>query len=434
LQPARRARTGGGDRNVKKWLLIGAAVLVVLLAGAVAAYVLQKRYEARDIEGSSTEEFVTTETVETTVAPPGEPQEVVWGVYGYTNERLKAPALFQQRPPYRTIWTFRARALLEFPPVIAYKTAYVANNSGRLFAINVRTGKVRWSFRGRRCTASSPAVSRKIVYQTFMNRPPCNARGGRRGLDGEVVAFNARTGTVRWRRTIGPSESSPAVAGGLVYVGDWRGNVLALDARTGRTRWSVRVGGQVKAGVAISGERLYVGAYDGLLYAFNARTGRRFWVASAQDRLGGRGNFYATPSVAYGRVYVGNTDGKVYSYGATSGKLRWSQSTGSFVYSSPAAWKLRVYAGSHDRHLYCFDAATGRVRWKFRANGKISGSPTVINGLVYFSTITGRTYALEAATGKVRWTWPDGQYTAVVADRRRLYVVGYSKLYAMVRR
>jgi outer membrane protein assembly factor BamB len=58
----------------------------------------------------------------------------------------------------------------------------------------------------------------------------------------------------------------------------------------------------------------------------------------------------------------------------------------------------------------------------------------VINELVYFSTITGRTYALDAATGKVRWTWPDGQYTAVVADRRRLYVVGYSKLYAMVRR
>ncbi|MEX0673729.1 MAG: PQQ-binding-like beta-propeller repeat protein [Gaiellaceae bacterium] len=69
-----------------------------------------------------------------------------------------------------------------------------------------------------------------------------------------------------------------------------------------------------------------------------------------------------------------------------------------------------------------------------RANGKISGSPTVINGLVYFSTITGRTYALDAASGKVEWTWPDGQYTAVVADRRRLYVVGYSKLYAMVRR
>jgi outer membrane protein assembly factor BamB len=417
---------------LRRWLLIGASVLVVGAAGGVAAYVLDKRYEARDIEGSSTEEFVTTETP--TVEPaPEDRGRVVWPVFGYSNERLKAPAPFLQRPPYRTIWAFRARALLEFPPVIAYKTAYVANNSGRLFALNVRTGKVRWSFLGRRCTASSPAVARGIVYQAFMNRPPCNARGGR-GLDGEIVALEARSGKVQWRRRIGPSESSPAIAGGLVYLGDWLGNVYALDADSGRTRWRVRVGDEVKGGVAVAGERLYVGAYDGRLYAFNARTGRRFWAASAQGRLGGRGNFYATPAVAYGRVYVGNTDGKVYSFGATSGKLRWSQSTGSFVYSSPAVWKLRVYAGSHDRHLYCFDAATGRVRWKFRANGKISGAPTVINGLVYFSTVTGRTYGLDARTGKVRWTWPDGQYTAVVADRRRLYVVGYSKLYAMVRR
>jgi outer membrane protein assembly factor BamB len=399
----------------------------------VVAYVLEKRHEARDIEGSSTEEFVTTETPTAEPAAPEERGRVVWPVYGYTNERLKAPAAFQQQPPYRTIWAFRARALLEFPPVIAYKTAYVANNSGRVFALNVRTGKVRWSFVGGRCTASSPAVSRELVFQSFLNRPPCNARGGR-GLNGEVVALDAKTGKVRWRRSIGPSESSPAVAGGLVYVGDWRGNVFAFDAQRGRIRWRVRVGGEVKAGVAISGERVYVGAYDGRMYAFNARTGRRYWVASAQGRLGGRGNFYATAAVAYGRVYVGNTDGKVYSYGATSGKVRWSHSTGSFVYSSPAVWRLRVYAGSHDKHLYCFDAATGRVRWRFRANGKISGSPTVINGLVYFSTVTGRTYGLDARTGKVRWRWPDGQYTAVVADRRRLYVVGYSKLYAMVRR
>ena len=413
-------------------MLIGAAVLVLGAAGGLAAYVLEKRYEARDIEGSSTEEFVTTETP--TVEPtPEDRGRVVWPVFGYTNQRLKAPAGFRQEPPYRTIWAFRARALLEFPPVIAYKTAYIANNSGRLFALSVRTGKVRWSFQGRRCTASSPAVADEIVYQAFLNRLPCNARGGR-GRSGEVVALDARTGKVRWRRSIGPSETSPAVSGGLVYIGDWRGNVLALDARTGRRRWSVKVGGEVKGGVAISGERLYVGAYDGRLYAFNARTGRRYWVSSAQDRLGGRGNFYATPAVAYGRVYIGNTDGKVYSYGAASGKVRWSHSTGSFVYSSPAVWRLRVYAGSHDKHLYCFDAATGRVRWRFRANGKISGAPTVINGLVYFSTVTGRTYGLDARTGKVRWRWPDGQYTAVVADRRRLYVVGYSKLYAMVRR
>ena len=413
-------------------LIIGAALLAVLLAGAVAAYVFEKRYQSRDIVGSSTEEFIASEPE--TTPPPARPDEEVWPFFGYDTERRKAPALFQQQPPYRAIWTFRAHALLEFPPAIAYKRAFVANNSGRLFALDVRTGKVKWSYRGRRCTASSPAVANEIVYQAFMNRPPCNARGGRRGLDGELVALNARTGKVRWRRSIGPSESSPLVANGLVYVGDWRGNVHAFRARTGRMRWTFRARDDVKGGVAVSGRRLYVGSYDGHVYALDASTGRLLWRGSAQARLGGRGNFYSTPVAAYGRVYIGNTDGKVYSFGATSGHIRWSHHTGSYVYSSPAVWRQRVYAGSHDKYLYCFDAATGRVRWRFRANGKISGAPTVINGLVYFSTVKGRTYALDARNAQRRWTWPDGQYTAVVADRRRLYVVGYSKLYAMVPR
>jgi outer membrane protein assembly factor BamB len=413
-----------------KNLLTVVAALAIIGGGVVAAYVIQKHYQAQDVLGSSTEEFVRSEPE----ARPPRSKEVVWPFFGYDPARRKAPALFEQRPPYRAIWTFRAHALLEFPPAIAYKRAYIANNSGRLFAVNVRTGKAKWSFDGGRCTASSPAVARNTVYQTFMNRPPCNARGGRRGLDGELVALNARTGKVRWRRRIGPSESSPVVANGLVYVGDWRGTVHAFTARRGRTRWTFTTGDDVKGGVAVSGRRLYVGSYDGHLYALDARTGRRLWRGSAQERFGGRGNFYATPAAAYGRVYIGNTDGKVYSFGATTGKVRWSHHTGSYVYSSAAVWRERVYAGSHDKNLYCFDAATGRVRWRFRANGKISGAPTVINGLVYFSTVKGRTYALDARNARLRWRWPDGQYTPVVADRRRLYVVGYSKLYALVRK
>jgi outer membrane protein assembly factor BamB len=412
---------------VKNFLTVLAA-LAILAAGAVAAYVVKKHYDARDILGSSTEEFAGTEPE---ARSAGSSREVVWPFFGYDATRRKAPALFRERPPYRVIWTFRAHDLLEFPPAIAYKRAYIANNAGRLFALDVRSGKVKWSFRGRRCTASSPAVANQTVYQTFLNRPPCNARGGR-GRDGEVVALTARRGKVRWRRRIGPTESSPVVANGLVYVGDQNGYVYAFRARTGGTRWTFRTHGAVKGGVAIAGRRLYVGSYDGHVYALNARTGHLLWRGSAQGRLGGTGNFYSTPVAAYGRVYIGNTDGKVYSYGATSGRIRWSHHTGSYVYSSPAVWRQRVYSGSHDKYLYCFDAATGRVRWRFRANGKISGAPTVINGLVYFSTVTGRTYALDARNAKLKWRWPDGQYTAVVADRRRLYVVGYSKLYAMV--
>jgi outer membrane protein assembly factor BamB len=403
-----------------------AALLLLLGAGAVAGYVLYKRHEARNIQGSSTQEFVTTEVTK----PARRTPEIVWPTYGYDNERVKAVTGFNVRPPYRLQWTFRARKLLEFPPVIAYGKLYIANNSGVLFAIEARTGNEKWHYDARRCTAASPAVANGLVYQVFLNRPPCNAQGS--SLDGEVVAFLARGGKVRWRRTIGPSETSPLVANGLVYVGDWLGKVYAFDAVTGRTRWTFSTNGKVKGGVALSGNRVYFGSYDGHVYALNARTGRQIWRASAQARLGPTGTFYATPAVAYGRVYIGSTDHKVYSYGATTGELRWSHTTGSYVYSSPAVWRLSVYIGSHDGNLYCFDAATGDVRWRYDAHGVISGSPTVIDGVVYFSTARNRTFALNARNGKLLWQFPDGQYTPAVADSKKLYLVGHTRLFALL--
>ena len=337
------------------------------------------------------------------------------------------------RPPFRSLWRWGGGSLLEFPPAIGYGRLYVATNNGRLVAVNARTGKHAWQYRSHRCVAASPALDDGLVFQTFMNHPPCNARGGR-GLDGEVAAFAVGFGHLKWKRTIGPTETSPLVANGLVYVGDWRGDVYALAEHTGKTRWRFHTRGPVKGGVALSDNRVYVGSYDGHLYCLNARTGKLIWRAHAQPRLGHSGQFYATPAVAYGRVYVGATDGKMYSFGATTGKLRWSHHTGGYVYSSAAVWRETVYVGSYDGHVYAFDAATGDVRWRFKTNGPISGAITVIGGVVYAATLKRRTYALATRNGKLLWQFRDGKYTPVVADRRRLYLVGYARIYGMAPR
>jgi outer membrane protein assembly factor BamB len=357
---------------------------VLLLVGAGLGFYLYKQHQGRDIRGSSTVEFVPTET-----APPPKPKprpkpgrpaaltRVDWPMYGYDEQRLRyLPSLL--RPPFRAEWTFRGRHLLEFPPAVAYGRVYIANNPGVLFAVQAATGRTSWRYRSGRCTAASPAVAGGLVYMAFLNllrkgEDACNVAPGTPGIDGEVVAF---------------------------------------DARTGR--------------------RLFVGSYDHHLYALDARTGALIWRASAQDRLGSRGTFYSTPAAAYGRVYIGSTDGKVYSFGAASGELRWSQSTGGYVYASPAVWKERILVGSYSGTFYALDAATGDVRWKFEANGPISGSASVIGNIVYFSTLKGRTYALNAATGRRIWSFPDGQYSPVVAGPGRLYLTGYTRLYGMV--
>ena len=405
----------------------GAGILILLVALAAAAY-LYRKHQGRDIRGSSTVEFVDTEP-----KAVKEPQDVTWPLYGYDPARLRSPFGFKLRPPFRAhpVWTFHGHALLEFPPVIAYGRIYIVNNKGEVFALSESRGKVRWSYPSHRCSAASPAVGNHLVFVALLNKPPCNASHGE---DGKVIAFDAETGRIRWQRTIGPSESSPLFARNTVYVGDWSHNVYAFTASTGNLRWHYHAGGLIKGAIAWSGNRVFFGSYDTHVYALDARTGKQVWRASSQPRIGRTGTFYANPAVAYDRVYLGATDGKMYSYGATSGKLRWSNGTGDFIYSSAAVWRRNVMVGSYDGTFYSFDAATGDVRWRFHAGGKISGSPSVIDGIVYFSTLSGRTYALNARSGKLVWSYPAGEYAAAVASKQRLYLVGYSKLYALIRR
>ena len=412
---------------MKRALLVVLTLLVLGGAGAAVAWYLHVKHASRDVRGSSTVEFVTTN-----VKPPPPPEPgIAWPTYGHDAARLRFGNGIALAPPFKRVWTFRAQSLVEFPPTVGYGRLFFANNAGILFAIGAKNGKRAWKVDAGRCVAASPALDRHVVYQAYLNAPPCN-RTPSASLTGEVAAYTVGTGRRIWRRTIGPSESSPVVSGASVFVGDWDGRVWALRRLTGQTRWVTKLHGQVKGGVALSGNRLYVGDYSGRLYALDARTGAIVWQARAQPRFGHTGTFYATPSVAYGRVYIGATDGKVYSFGATTGKLRWSQSTGGYVYSSTAIWRDRVYAGSYSKRFYCFDAATGRILWQFTANGPISGSPTVLAGRVYFATLAGRTYALDARSGRQLWTYPDGKYSPVVADAERLYLVGYARLYGLV--
>jgi outer membrane protein assembly factor BamB len=413
---------------MRKRVAVGVLVLLVLAAAGAGAAWYYDRQQTQDIRGSSTREFVTTEP--TTTRAAAEVRTEPWPIYGLTSQRTRNATDFSHRPPFRRLWTARGRALIEFPPVIAYGRAYVANIRGRFRALDVETGRIVWQRRLDFITAASPAVGDGVVYQPLMNR-----RGtDRETAPGFMLAMDADTGEELWRFRARAVESSPLLHQGTLYFGTFDRRLYALDARTGEVRWSFETDDRVKGAPAFWRGLVFTGSYDGKVYALDAETGRLRWSSEGQAGLRGAGNFYAGPAVAYGRVYIGNTDGKVYAFGARSGDLLWSRSTGSYVYSSAAIADRTVFVGSYDHRLYALDAATGDVRWSFEAGGAISGSPTLMQGLVYFSTLRGRTFALDASSGEVVWRFADGEYTPLVADEQRAYIVGRAKIYAFTER
>ena len=411
---------------MRRLLLV--AGVVILLAALGAAYYESTHRFGGSVRGTSTE-FDPTRTV----APPQPSQtSLISPMFGGVPQRLHV-GVGRIRPPFKRDWVTGGTSLIEFPPAIGFHYLYYASLNGNLIAVSSRNGRRLWTYHVGRCEAAGPALNRLgrgSVFESFLNREPCG-RGTAKG-QGAVIAVAAGPGhALRWRKTLGVTETSPLIVGNRIFVGDYGGVVYCLRGVDGKTLWTYRAGGAVKGAIAYDRGRVFFGAYDGRLYALRASDGKLIWRAeSARDWLGGHGTFYSTPSVAYSRVYLGSTDGHVYSFGEQSGKLRWSYPTGGFVYGSPAVWRHRIFVGSYDHWFYALDAATGARLWRFHANGPISGSATVVDGIVYFATLQRRTYGLDALTGKEVWTFPDGAFTPVVTDGERLYLVGWGKVYA----
>ena len=126
--------------------------------------------------------------------PPPKPTApevaVPWPTYGYDEQRTRFAADSPLRPPFRHVWLYRARTLLEFPPAIAYGNLYVPVERGIALALDAKTGKVVWAKHYNACLASSPTVWRRVVYFAMMN-PCAEPHDTAQGL---VVALAAKTG------------------------------------------------------------------------------------------------------------------------------------------------------------------------------------------------------------------------------------------------
>src|SRR5208282_4498394 len=185
-------------------------------------------------------------------------------------------------------------------------------------------------------------------------------------------------------QTSGQLFSSPAVVGGVVYVGSWDGNLYALNASDGDELWSYQTGSQVWSSPAIANGVLYIVSYDGDVFALNATSGSPIWInhkISFADT-----EAFSSPAVANGVVYlcVGTDDGGyLYALDASDGVILWSYPIG-FTFSSPAVADGVVYVGSASNNsVYALDASNGAEIWNYQADGMVLSSPAVANGVVY---------------------------------------------------
>jgi outer membrane protein assembly factor BamB len=372
-------------------------------------------------------------------------------------------------------WTGSVGAVTSSPAVAA-GVVYVGSSDGTLFAYGVgcATGGAActplWKAQTAGLIESTPAVVNGVVYVGT--------------IAGNLYAFDAagvigcggspKTCTPLWVSKAGADIAAPpTVTGGVVYVGSGyylyafdaagvSGCTAGMGPRICDPLWMGRTGGSIESSPAVSGGVVYVGSGDGNLYAFDAtgvsgcsgapKTCSPLWTANAGDSL-----YYpivSSPAVANGMVYIGSYNGKLYAFDATgvtgcSGSPKtcsplWTGATGGNIdSSSPAVANGVVYIGSHDQKLYAFGTGCnsgGRTcspLWTADTGAGIDSSPAVANGLVYVGSDNDklRVYAVGCASGGATctaiWTGTAGISSLAVSDGAVYVVSAAGQLYAL---
>ena len=224
------------------------------------------------------------------------------------------------------IWRNETGGRVRYQPSIHDGLLVAAASDGKLHILNARTGQDRFRFRTPRSGTASPAVADGMAYLP--------AAGTLYALDTTAkeipglyqfkilwaLGYAWQVPGVRrppaqqsslWRFAPEGSSSSivaaPAVAEGVIFLGDLQGNFYALDALTGMGLWRFQAEGGISTSPVIAGDQVYFGTRDGFLYALNRFDGEVSW------RLSLGASIDISPAFSGGRLFVRTNDGLLHA-------------------------------------------------------------------------------------------------------------------------
>jgi outer membrane protein assembly factor BamB len=226
------------------------------------------------------------------------------------------------------------------------------------------------------------------------------------GRDGEVAAFDLKTGKQIWRvKTKVELTGGTGVGENLVAVGTGDGQIIAFAADSGAERWRTEVKGEILSAPAVAEKEVVVRTVDGKLRALAIEDGHELWITEQQiPRLTLRG--LASPVITQDLAISGFDNGRVLAVSLRDGGTVWESPI------SPSHGRTEL------ERLNDIDAAV-----------KVSGEEIFVAGF------QGRAAMLALESGQIWWTREVSSYRGVDVDDDQMYVsTSIGELVAMKRR
>ena len=285
-------------------------------------------------------------------------------------------------PDGTLLWTADAGGRFQAPARIDGDAVYVGSADGKLYALELATGKVRWRYDAQQEVGTTPVVAGDLVLAMT--------------LQDTLVAVDARTGAWKWHHRRESKEgftvhgaAGVQVSGGLAVGAYSDGTIAALDLATGTVRWERKVapsGDYVDVdGMRLAAGRLYAAAYSGAVYALELETGRQLW----ELKTPGASRIALGPGVV-----LAVTASQVLGLSPLDGTARWTLP----LNGAPAGDPLVVQglaAVPNGKAMLWIDAASGRLLRLFNPGTGVSAAAAAQGGRVYVLSNAGHLVALD---------------------------------------
>ncbi len=238
--------------------------------------------------------------------------------------------------------------------------------------------------------------------------------------DSKLYAFNLATGKLLWSFILDPQadDPTPGIKGGVAYrngvvvAHSGRQNLYALDANTGTLIWQKTLDESLRGGPTLSElNSVIVTDLDGQVYVFTLSDGTLIWQRSGfpVDTV-----VYGTssPAIIEQNLVVSGHAGEIAIYNMLSGILLWADSLASFNPRTPLErlGDIRAFAATDEKNAYfisqsgrmsAFEVVSGFEIWAKPLSG--IEMPWIVENTVFVVTIDGRLIALRKSDGAARW-------------------------------
>lgn len=218
----------------------------------------------------------------------------------------------------KELWKFAAGSRIRSTPALADGVLYFGDFAGMLYAVDVKNHKAKWVFEtdGAKIKIEDFGFDRSAIVSSASVTDNEIFAGSREGC---LYCVDRESGKLKWKddQKMSWVISTPAIYKDMVIAGTSDGHfVKSLNIKTGQEAWRYPTATPVWTSCAIAGSVVYAGDYDGNFFALSADDGSKLWDFKTDDKIHG------SPVVHGGTVFFGSDDGFLYA-------IKGSEQTGS---------------------------------------------------------------------------------------------------------